>query len=94
MLPVGKDENGHTGTRQGKKLGKYSTAYLQLYIKYQEKTVGIDSECIPGKEVVGNISTEVVSQIEQEQVYIFYIIRLLLSYEQKKSENSVYVMTA
>jgi len=37
-------------------------------MKDQEETVEIDSECIPVKEVIENISTEVVSQIEQEQV--------------------------
>lgn len=70
LLPAGKNENGHTGIRQGRKLGKYLTVDLEVYMKDKEKPVGIDSECIPAKEVVENISTEVVGQIEQEQVYI------------------------
>lgn len=40
-------------------------------MKDQEKIVGIDSECIPVKEVVENISAEAVGQIEQEQGYIY-----------------------
>lgn len=36
-------------------------------MKDQEKIVGIDSECIPVKEVVENISAEVDGQIEQDK---------------------------
>lgn len=61
---MGKNENGHAETRQGRKLGKYLTTDLEVYMKDQKKIVGIDRECIPAKEVVENISAEVVGQVE------------------------------
>lgn len=68
---MGKNESGHTGTRQGSKLGKYLTTDLEVHMKDLEEIVGTDSECIPVKEVVENISAEAVGQIEQEQGYIY-----------------------
>lgn len=50
-------------------------------------------ECIPVKEVVGNLSAKVVGQTEQKLVEACDLIRLLLPYGQKKSENSAYVTT-
>lgn len=79
---------------EGRKLRKYLTSDLEVYMKEQEKIVGINSECAFVKEVVGNISAEVAGQIAQKQVYIYNLIRLLLSYEQKKSENAAYVIAA
>lgn len=33
LLPIAKKENSHTGTRQGKKLGKYLIIDLKLCVK-------------------------------------------------------------
>lgn len=43
-------------------------------------------ECIPVKEVVGNLSAKVVGQTEQKLVEACDLIRLLLPYGQKKSK--------
>lgn len=51
-------------------------------------------QCIPVKEVVGNLSVKTVGQIEQKPEQAYDLRRLLLPYEWKKSENFAYVTTA
>lgn len=63
-------------------------------MKDQDKIVGVDRERSLIKEIVGNLSAEVVGQTGQKPVQTCDRIKLLLPHEQKKSENSVYVTTA